>query len=75
MKIWDYINLDKAENEIKENTELEIPSIAAAPAAPVVPAAAPIVPAAAPVTPAAAPTAPAATPVSTRIATPALLNQ
>ena len=62
MKIWDYIDPDKAENEIKENTKPEIPSIAAAPAA--TPAAA-----------AAAPTAPAATPVSTGTATPASLNQ
>src|SRR6266568_8757737 len=81
-KIWDYIDLDKAENEIKENTEPEIPSISAALAAPAAPAATPIAPAAAPATPAAAPTAqatgptaPAATPASTGIATPASSNQ
>src|SRR6266567_544552 len=69
VKIWDYVDPDKAENEIKENTKPEIPSIAAAtPAAP----AAPIAPAAAPATPAAAPTAPAATLASTGTATPAL---
>src|SRR6266702_1857684 len=61
-KIWDYVDPDKAENEIKENTEPEIPSIAIAPAA-------------APATPAAAPTAPAATPASTGTATPASSNQ
>lgn len=81
-KIWDYMDPDKAENEIKENTKPEIPSIAAAPAAPAAPAAAPATPAAAPATPAtapaasaAAPTAPAATPASTRTATPASSNQ
>ena len=67
MKIWDYVDLDKAENEIKENTEPEIPLISAALAAPVAPAAAPA-------TPAAAPTAPAATPASTGTATPASSN-
>ena len=68
MKIWDYIDPDKAENEIKENTKPEIPLIATAPAAPIAPAAAPAILAA-------APTALAATPASTRTATPALLNQ
>ena len=56
------------ENEIKENTKLEIPLISAAPVAPAALAATPIVLAA-------APTALAATPASTRTATPALLNQ
>ena len=75
-KIWDYVDPDKAENEIKENTEPEIPLIAAAPAAtPVAPAAAPATTAAAPTAPATAPAAPAATPASTGTATPALLNQ
>ena len=32
-KIWDYVDLDKVENEIKENTKPEIPLIAAVPAA------------------------------------------
>ena len=74
-KIWDYVDPDKTENEIKENTEPAIPSIAAAPAAPTAPAAAPATPATAPAAPAAAPTAPAATPASTRTATPASSNQ
>src|SRR6266702_5935527 len=80
-KIWDYVDPDKAENKIKENTEPEIPLISAAPAAPAAPAATPIAPAAAPITlaaapiaPATAPTAPAATPASTRIATPTSSN-
>src|SRR6266700_1123388 len=65
VKIWDYVDLDKAENEIKENTEPEIPSITAAPAtAPVAPAATPVAPAAAPATLAAAPTAPATAPTA-----------
>ena len=67
MKIWDYVDPDKTEDEIKENTEPDIPSIAAAPAAP---AAAPTAPAAAP----AAPAALAATP-STGTATPKLSSQ
>ena len=58
---------DKAENEIKENTEPEIPLIAAAPAAPATTAAAPTAPAT-------APAAPAATPASTGTAIPALSN-
>jgi hypothetical protein len=81
-KIWDYVDPDKTENEIKENTEPAIPSIAAAPAAPAAPAAAPATPVAAPATPAtaptapaAAPTAPAATPASTGTGTPASSNQ
>src|SRR6266700_1754921 len=80
-KIWDYIDPDKAENEIKENTEPEIPSISAAPAAPAALAATPIVlvatpatPVAAPTTLAIAPTALVATLVSTGTATPALSN-
>ena len=55
MKIWDYINLDKIENKIKQNTKPAIPTIAAAPAAT---ATAPIVPAAAPADPAALVAAP-----------------
>ena len=55
------MDLDKAENEIKENTKLDIPSIATALAAPIAPAAAPI--------------ALVATPASTRTAIPTLLNQ
>jgi hypothetical protein len=52
------VDLDKAENEIKENTKLDIPSIAIAPtAAPTAPVA-----------------ALAATLVSTRTATPRLLS-
>ena len=81
MKIWDYVDPDKAENEIKENTKPEIPLISAALAAPaalaatpVALAAAPAIPAAAPTAPATAPTAPAATPASTRTATPTSLN-
>ena len=82
MKIWDYIDPDKAENEIKENTEPEIPLISAALAAPaalaatpVVLAAAPVILAAAPTAPATAPTAPAVTPASTGTATPVSSNQ
>ena len=68
-KIWDYVDLDKTENEIKENTKPAIPSIAAALAA------APATPAAAPAIPATAPTALVATPASTRTAIPTLSNQ
>jgi hypothetical protein len=64
-KIWDYVDPDKTENEIKENNKPAIPSIATAPAAP----------AAAPTTPAAAPIAPAATPASTGTATPRSSSQ
>ena len=67
MKIWDYVDLDKAENKIKENTEPEIPLIAAVLATPIAPAAAPI-------TTAAAFIAPAATPASTGTVIPTLLN-
>ena len=59
---------DKAENEIKENTKLEIPSIAAALVAPVAPVAVSI-------TLTAALTALAATLASTGTAIPALSNQ
>ena len=65
------MDLDKAENEIKENTKPEIPSIAAAP---VVTPTAPAAPIAAPITAAAAPTAPVVTLASTRTAIPALSN-
>jgi hypothetical protein len=66
------VDLDKAENKIKENNKLDIPSIATAPAAALAVLAAPAV---APIAPAVAPvTALAATPLSTRIATPALSN-
>ena len=87
MKIWDYVDPDKTENEIKENNELAIPTIVAAPAAPVAALAAPIAPIAAPVDPAALvadPTAPivlVATPIdlaatlSTGTAIPGLLSQ
>ena len=82
MKIWDYVDPDKAENKIKENTEPEIPLISAAPAAPAAPAVTPITPAAAPATlavapiaPAIAPTALAATPASTGTAISASSNQ
>ena len=81
VKIWDYIDPDKTKDKIKENTKPDIPSIAAAPAAPtialaalVVQAAAPVTPAIAPAVPAAAPIALAVTPASTGTATPALLN-
>ena len=78
-KVWDYVDPDKAENEIKENNEPDIPSIAAAPAAPAAapatPAAAPATPATAPAAPAAAPAAPAATPASTGTATPGSSSQ
>jgi len=81
VKIWDYVDPDKAENKIKENTKPEIPLIAAAPAAPVAlivtpvaPVTAPATPAAAFTTPATAPTASAATLISTGTVTPALLN-
>ena len=82
MKIQDYIDPDKAENEIKENTKPKIPLITAAPVTapaalattPVTPAAAPATPVVAPTAPATAPTAPAATPASTGIVIPALLN-
>jgi hypothetical protein len=66
------IDLDKAENEIKENNKPDIPSIAAAPA---VPAVAPAAPAAAPATPAAPTAAPVATPSSTGTAIPRLSSQ
>ena len=82
MKIWDYIDLDKAENKIKENTELEIPLIAVVLTALTILAATPIAPAVAPITPAAIPitliiafTTLAAIPTFTKIATPASLNQ
>ena len=58
------------ENKIKENTELEIPLIAAVLIAPIVLVATPVVPAAAFI----AFIALAATPASTEIAIPALLN-
>jgi hypothetical protein len=65
------VDLDKVENEIKENNKLDIPSIATAPiAAPTVPVAA----IAAPTALAATPVAPVATLASTRTATPVLLN-
>jgi hypothetical protein len=64
-KIWDYVDPDKTEDEIKENTEPDVPSIAAAPTAP----------AAAPAAPAAAPAAPAATPASAGTATPGSSSQ
>ena len=69
------------ENEIKENTELEIPLIAAALAAPIALAAAPITLVAAPIILATAPIVLAVAPIalvvtlaSTRIAIPILLN-
>jgi hypothetical protein len=68
VKIWDYVDLDKTEDEIKENTEPDIPSIAAASAAPVIAPAAPKALAAAP----AAPADLVATLASTRIAIPRL---
>jgi hypothetical protein len=68
-KVWDYIDLDKVENEIKENNEPDIPSIAIAPVAALAVPTAPAGPAVAPVT------ALAATLSSTRIATPRLLSQ
>ena len=80
-KIQDYINPDKTENKIKENTKLAIPSIAVAPIAPATapaastaPAAAPAALAAASATPAVASITLAATLVSTRTATPRLLS-
>ena len=69
-KIWDYVDPDKTENEIKQNTEPAIPTIAAAPTAPAAAAAAPATPAVDP----AAPVDPAATPASTGTATPGLLS-
>jgi len=86
-KIWDYINLDKTENEIKENNEPAIPTIVAAPTAPVAVPAAPIAPVAVPIDPVApaadpaAPVALVATPVdlaatpSTGTAIPGLSSQ
>jgi hypothetical protein len=72
------VDLDKAENEIKENTKPDIPSIAAAPtapaAAPAAPVATPAAPAATPVALAAAPAALVATPASTGTAIPGLLS-
>jgi len=70
VKIWDYVNPDKIENKIKENTKPAIPSIAAAPIAPATAPAAPAALAAASATPAAAPATSAATPASTGTATP-----
>ena len=79
MKVQDYIDPNKAENEIKENTKLDIPLIAAAPVvlvvAPIAPAAAPIALVATPTALVAAPTALVATLASTRTAIPVLLNQ
>ena len=82
MKIWDYINLNKAENKIKKNTELEIFLIATALAAPIVLAATPVVLAAALITLAAAFIAlviafiaPVVTLASIKTATSALLSQ
>jgi hypothetical protein len=63
-KIWDYVDPDKTEDEIKENTEPDVPLIAAAAASPAIPATAPAAPAA----------ALAATPASTGTATPASSN-
>jgi hypothetical protein len=60
-KIWDYVDPDKAEDEIKKNTEPDVPSIAAIPAAN------------AATTPATA--AAAATPASTGTATPGSSSQ
>jgi hypothetical protein len=59
VKIWDYVDPDKAENEIKENTEPDIPSIAVAPTA----------------APAAQAAAPAVTPASTGTAIPGSSSQ
>jgi len=67
VKIWDYINPDKTENEIKENTKLAIPSIAAASTAPITAPTASVAAAAALITS-------AVTPASTRTATPGLLS-
>ena len=74
-KIWDYVDLDKAENEIKENIEPAIPLIAATSAAPATPAAAPVIPVTAPAVSAVNPKALTATPASTKTATPILSNQ
>ena len=75
MKIWDYIDPDKTENKIKENTKLAIPLIAAAlAAAPITLAAASITPAIAPIALVAAPIALVVTLASTKTAIPALLN-
>ena len=67
MKIWDYINLNKTEDKIKENTKPDIPLIVAAPITPIAVSTAPIASAAAPI-------APAATPASTRTAIYGLLS-
>jgi len=81
VKIWDYVDPDKTENEIKQNNEPAIPTIAAAPIAPAAAPADPVALAADPAAPAAlvalavAPAAPVATPVSTGTATPGLLSQ
>jgi len=81
VKIWDYVNLDKMENKIKENTKLAIPLIVAAPIAPAMAPAASIALAAAPVAlavasviVAAAPITLAATLASTGTAIPGLLS-
>ena len=66
MKVWDYIDLDKAENEIKENNKPDIPLIAAAP---IVPTAAPVALAATPAALAAAPVAPVAVPAAAPVVT------
>ena len=82
MKIQDYIDPDKAENEIKENTELKILLIAVALVAPTAPAVTPIILIvvfitliAAFIALATAFTALIATPASTKIAIFILLNQ
>ena len=72
------MDLDKAENNIKENNKLDIPLIAIAPialvVAPIALAATPIALAATPTALVAAPIALVVTPASTRTAIPALLN-
>ena len=80
-KIWDYVDLDKVENEIKENTEPAIPLITVVLVAFAAPAVAPAMPTiisailvTAPAVPVAAFTAPAATLTFTGIVIPALLN-
>ena len=80
-KIWDYVDLDKAENKIKENTEPKIPLIAAAPAAPVILVVTPAILvttftilAATFIAPVIILVVPATTPMSIGIATPVSLN-
>ena len=74
MKIWDYIDPDKVENEIKENTKLNIFLIATVLVILIILTVVFIILVAAPAILIATPTALIATSISTKIAIFALLN-